>query len=66
MRDVISGCACFVCILLRFDKELFYPLMLSEPISTFIAMPMCCCAIGCQYSTLNNLFSWYDIITCEK
>jgi len=26
-RDVISGCACFVCVLLRFDKKLFYPFM---------------------------------------
>jgi len=32
-------------------------------------MPMCCCAIGCQYSTIWFLFgcvSWYDVITCEK
>jgi len=26
-RDVISGCACFVCSLVRFDKKLFYPFM---------------------------------------
>jgi len=30
--------------------------MFQEPISTFIVMPMCCCAIGCQHSTLNTLF----------
>jgi len=27
MRDVISGCTCVVCILLRFDKKLFYQCM---------------------------------------
>jgi len=27
MRDVISGWACFVCVILRFDKKLFYPFM---------------------------------------
>jgi len=27
MRDVISGCACFVRVLLRFDRKLFYPFM---------------------------------------
>jgi len=33
-------------------------------------MPMCCCVIGCQHSTLNRLFHclffWYDVITCKK
>jgi len=55
MSDVISGCACFVRILLRFDKKLFCPIMFKEPISTFVTMPMCCCSIGCQHSTLNRL-----------
>jgi len=47
--------------------------MFQEPIATFIVIPMCCCAIGCQHSTLNRLFgswlvvfSWYDVITCES
>ena len=56
MRDVISGCACVVCVLLGFDKKLFYPFMFSEPISTFKVMLMCRCAIGCQHSTHNRLF----------
>jgi len=56
MRDVISGSACVVCVLLRFDKKLFYQCMFQEPIDTFIVIPMCCCAIGCQHSTLNRLF----------
>jgi len=30
--------------------------MFSEPISTFIVMPMCYCTIGCQHSTLNRPF----------
>jgi len=30
--------------------------MFQEPIDTFIVIPMCCCAIGCQHSTLNRLF----------
>jgi len=25
MRDVISGCACFVCVLLRFDRKVILP-----------------------------------------
>ena len=25
MRDVISGCACVVCVLLRFDKKFILP-----------------------------------------
>jgi len=33
-------------------------------------MPMCCCTISCQHSVLSRLFgclfSWYDVITCEK
>jgi len=27
LRDVISGCTCFVRVLVRFDKKLFYPFM---------------------------------------
>ena len=66
MRDVISGCACVVCVLLRFDKKLFYRCMLLEPIATFIVMHMCCCAIGCQHSTLNRLFGsvWFMVWLC--
>jgi len=30
--------------------------MFQEPIDIFIIIPMCCCAIGCQHSTLNRLF----------
>ena len=56
MRDVISGCACVVVRFIRFDKKLFYPCMFQELTATFIVIPMCCCAIGCQHSALNRLF----------
>ena len=37
--------------------------MFQEPIATFIFIPMCCCAIGCQQSTLNRLFgSWFGCV----
>ena len=37
--------------------------MFQEPIATFIVIPMCCCAIGCQHSTLNRLFgSWFGCV----
>jgi len=62
MRDIISGCACFICILFRFDKKLVYPFMFEVPICTFIVMPMCCCAIGCQHSTLNRLFGFVFMV----
>jgi len=48
--------ALFSLALLRFNKKLFYLFMFSEPISMYIVMPMCCCVIGCQHSTLNRLF----------
>jgi len=35
----------FVCVLLRFNKKSFNPFMFWEPISMFIVMPMCYCAI---------------------
>jgi len=32
-------------------------------------MPICCCVIDCQHSTLNRLFdclfSWYDVILAD-
>jgi len=32
-------------------------------IATFVVIPMCCCAIGCQHSTLNRLFgSWFGCV----
>jgi len=43
MRDVISGCACFVCVLLRFSKKLFLRLwicvyvLLHDRLSSFNA-----------------------------
>jgi len=49
-------------LLLRFDKKLFYPFVLT-PISMFIVMPMCFCASGCQHSTLNRLFGCFPART---
>ena len=63
MRDVISGCAWFVCVLLRFNKKLFYPFMFYEPISKFIDMRMCCYRISCHHSTLNGLFHCFRGMT---
>ena len=57
MRDVISGCTCFISVLLKFDKKLFYRLCFTNLFCTFIVTPMCYCAIGCQHSTFNRLFS---------
>ena len=38
MRDVISGCACFVCVLLRLDKKLFYSFMFKN---LFLHLSLC-------------------------
>jgi len=44
MRDVISGCACFVCILLRFDKKLFYPSVFFK--NLFLRLLLCLCVVA--------------------
>ena len=73
MRDVISGCACVVCVLLRFDKKLFYQCMFKNLLLHLLSY-LCAVArsvvsiqhsIGCLVHGLV-VFSWYDVITCES
>ena len=69
MCDVISGCACFVCVLLRFDRKLFYPFMFSN-----LLLRLSLCLFVFARSVVNSqhsigclvVLSWYDVITCEK
>jgi len=43
MRDVISGCVCFVRVLLRFDKKLCYRLCFKIP---FLRLSLCLCVVA--------------------
>jgi len=69
MREVTSGCACFVCILLRFDKKLFNRLrfnnlLLRSSLCLFVFVRS---VVNTQHSIgCLDVFSWYDVITCEK
>jgi len=51
MRDVISGCACFVRVLLRFDKKLFYRLRFKN---LFLRLPLCLVLLCDRLSTINS------------
>ena len=42
MRDVISVCVCFVCVLLRLDKELCYRLCFKN---LFLRLSLCLCVV---------------------
>jgi len=55
MRDATSGCACLVCVLLRFDKKLFYPFMFYEPISTFIVTHSLCVVARSVVNTQHSI-----------
>ena len=71
MRDVISGCACFVCILLRFDRKLFYPFSLCFS-NLLLRLSLCLFVSARSVVNIQHsidclvVFSWYDVITCEK
>ena len=72
MRDVISGCACFVRVLLRFNSKLFNlcfnNLLLRLSLCLFVfarSVVNTQHSIGCFMGCLV-VFSWYDVITCEK
>jgi len=54
IRGVISRCAHFAYVEIRYYNSLKTGIIFEEHISEFIIMPVCCCAIGCQ-----NVFSIY-------
>ena len=69
MRDVISGCACFVCVLLRLITSYFTRLCFKN---LFLRLLSCLCVVAQSVVNIQHsigclvVFSWYDVITCGK
>jgi len=67
MRDVMSGCACFVCIVIEILYEAILPIYV---LRTYFYIYYAYVLLHDRLSTLNRLFSClfscYDVITCKK
>jgi len=70
MRDVISGCTCFGALLLRFDKKTVLPVYVLRThfyVYRYAYVYFARLVVNLQHSIgCLVVFSWYDVITCEK
>jgi len=61
MRDVISGCTCFVCVLLRFDKKLFYPFVFKNQ---FLRLSLCLCVVARPGVKIQHFIGCLPVFGC--